>query len=803
MKKKLAIVLSAIMAIGVLGSAAVVPTATYAEEATKSGFQSPIIHEEKGETEYDYVYFGVYPTKEITGDEITDAIKNAEYNDEGVGEVDGVKYVRMKQSNATANAVGNGSLRGLDYTEEAFYKWEDNRTYHYFKYEPIRWRVLESKDDTLLLMTDQAVDCQRYSSNSEKYTWSDCPMRVWLNGYAFKAANGYTCAGGGFLNTAFTKEQQEDIINSPIHTEANTLWGGNIPGGPDVEDKVFLLSVEDLMNESYGFSQDALTLDADRQVKPTDYAYAMGTWLGTYGEHYGNCWWMLRTSGDYAQKMALVYRTGQVYKEGYYVNTSYYGVVPALRVKASSKYLMTEEEYQEQYGEKLVYGDADGSGKVDLKDATLMLKLALGIEKQEDGALKKLDVDGNGALELKDVTYVLKYALGIIDVFPAENATTKLVTDQVETMKAENEAKLAVAAEEAVSYEKHAPSGKIWIAADSIAAQHDNATNLAASSVTVKTRDTLGWGVIFARYFVGGNYERYEEGKKIETPFAIPNSENKVVVNNTALSSRSSKSFAAEENYNMLASQLGAGDYLLISFGHNDEYPQVERYTDPYGDSTTEGSYKWYLKTKYIDPALEAGATPVLISSVVKRNYVGGAYQPQFHEIYTTAMKELAEEYAAKGVTIPFIDLHHKMDALYKTLSDEESKLLHASYDVAELNDGGNPELVRLLTDGAGDEAAAKEKLKLMTVAEVKALIEQAAQGTNVAGMSFVNKETSGSYMDNVHFTYAGVRYAVKYILEGMKDAGLDLYGLTDADAVKSLEEITPTESFKETELYK
>lgn len=816
MKKKLAIVLSAIMAIGVIGSVSFSPAVSVSAEESNSEFENPVYDEATDTTDYDYAYFGMYPTSEVTGDALTDEIKNADYtNEDGnvnldfqMAEVNGVKYARMKQANATANAIGNGALRGLTYTDEAFYQWEDNRTYHYFKYEPVKWRVLEVSGDSLLLMADNAVDCQRYSSNTEKYTWSDSPMRVWLNGYSQKAANGYTCAGGGFINTAFSKDEQADIIESDIHTEDNTLWGNNIPGGKDVQDKVFLLSAAETVNESYGFAPDAMTLSSTRRLQPTDYAFAMGTWLGTYNKYYGNCWWMLRTSGDYAQKMALIYRTGQVYKEGYYVNTPYYGVVPALRVKASSEYVMTEEEYNKKYPSvTIVYGDADGDGKVTLTDASAALKAALGIDKADDTLTKTLDVDGNGKLELTDVTYVLKYALGIISKFPAEEATTTLSVVAQAVEEAEQTHIKEAEDVEVPEYTHYPASGRVWLAADSIAAQHDNNTNLAASSLTVKTRDTLGWGVIFNNYFKDGNYRRFEEGQVIDTQFAKNTTDSAVVINNTALSSRSSKSFTAEKNYGALTDGIGQGDYLLISFGHNDEYPQVERYTDPYGDSSTEGSYKWYLKTKFIDPALEAGATPVLISSVVKRNYVDGVYQPQFHEAYATAMKELSEEYAKLGITIPYIDLHHKMDALYKTLSDDESKLLHASYDVAEFNDEGQEEMIKLLGATAElkdeREAQAKAALKLLSVDEVKALVAKAAEEKNSLGVSYINEETSGSYMDNVHFTYAGARYAAKYILEGLKDANLDLYSLTDEDAVKTLDEINTSASFKESEIYK
>ena len=59
-------------------------------------------------------------------------------------------------------------------------------------------------------------------------------------------------------------------------------------------------------------------------------------------------------------------------------------------------------------------GDADCSKKVDLTDAKLVLKLALGIKvdvtKQGE---KNADYDKNGKIDLNDAKYTLKDALGI------------------------------------------------------------------------------------------------------------------------------------------------------------------------------------------------------------------------------------------------------------------------------------------------------------------------------------------------------------------------------------------------------
>lgn len=62
-----------------------------------------------------------------------------------------------------------------------------------------------------------------------------------------------------------------------------------------------------------------------------------------------------------------------------------------------------------------VAGDANLDGEVDLKDATLVLKAALNIEKLEGQAKINADINENGEIDLPDATSVLKLALNIID----------------------------------------------------------------------------------------------------------------------------------------------------------------------------------------------------------------------------------------------------------------------------------------------------------------------------------------------------------------------------------------------------
>src|SRR5438874_13836685 len=84
-----------------------------------------------------------------------------------------------------------------------------------------------------------------------------------------------------------------------------------------------------------------------------------------------------------------------------------------------------------------------------------------------------------------------------------------------------------------------------------------------------------------------------------------------VEVVNLAANGRSSKSFIDE---GLWAIALDArGQYYLIQFGHNDEPGKgPERETDP------KTSYRAFM-ARYVDETRGIGATPVLITSLVRR----------------------------------------------------------------------------------------------------------------------------------------------------------------------------------------
>ena len=189
-------------------------------------------------------------------------------------------------------------------------------------------------------------------------------------------------------------------------------------------------------------------------------------------------------------------------------------------------------------------------------------------------------------------------------------------------------------------------SKNIWIIGDSIASDHDIDE---ANEVQI-----TGWGNVLQQL--------------------VPDD---VTVINKARSGRSSKSYTTEQVYREVMKNIKEGDYVIIQFGHNDE-KEAPRYTDPAGDSATEGSYKYYLKTKFIDPIYEKGGRVILASSVVRHLFDGEKLGEQTHGVYAKAMEELAEDCKSDGKEVYFIDTFSLTEGIYNRLGEVATEKLHA-----------------------------------------------------------------------------------------------------------------------------
>ena len=124
-----------------------------------------------------------------------------------------------------------------------------------------------------------------------------------------------------------------------------------------------------------------------------------------------------------------------------------------------------------------------------------------------------------------------------------------------------------------------------------------------------------------------------------------------VTVKNAALSGRSSRSFLEEGLFEPVREAIGAGDMLLIQFGHNDEKSD-ERHTDP---DTTFPEHLW----GYCEVALSKGALPVLITPVERRFFEEDGSLRYTHGEYPDAVRRLAAE-----KNVPLCDLNADSRAL-------------------------------------------------------------------------------------------------------------------------------------------
>ena len=228
---------------------------------------------------WDCLWFGSYPQSKIT-------------------EKDGDIYTTLKNTD-NWNKNGDATINNIKY-----HKTEAG----YFKYEPIKWRVLQSENGEAFLLSDVILDNQNY--NEDYSTWEESSLRSWLN--------------GEFMNRAFSDEEKENINITEIVNQDNSDYGTE--GGNNISDKISLLSSaeadENRDGKKYGFLNDET-----RKCK-----------TNSFSEMEVVLWWL--STGDISNSTALVYE-GIIIGEVYSIDYDNYGVRPALHLNLSSSNLFS------------------------------------------------------------------------------------------------------------------------------------------------------------------------------------------------------------------------------------------------------------------------------------------------------------------------------------------------------------------------------------------------------------------------------------------------------------------------------
>ena len=152
-----------------------------------------------------------------------------------------------------------------------------------------------------------------------------------------------------------------------------------------------------------------------------------------------------------------------------------------------------------------------------------------------------------------------------------------------------------------------------------------------------------GWGQVFQDYFDSG-----------------------VKVANHAVNGRTSKSFLTEGRWKVVMDSIRRGDYVFIQFGHNDE--KIDKpllYTDP------QTTYQQNLE-KYVAETRKKGATPILLTPIVRRKFDETGKLVDTHGKYPEAVRELASR-----LKVRFIDMQVLTLNLVEPMGDEPSKKIY------------------------------------------------------------------------------------------------------------------------------
>lgn len=170
----------------------------------------------------------------------------------------------------------------------------------------------------------------------------------------------------------------------------------------------------------------------------------------------------------------------------------------------------------------------------------------------------------------------------------------------------------------------------VWLIGDSTMADKE-----------AKAYPETGWGMPFAHFFDG-----------------------EVVVDNRAKNGRSTGTFLREGLWQPVMEGLGAGDYVFIQFGHNDEVKTKASYTTP-EEFTANLS-------RYIDDVRKKGAIPVLLTPVARRKFDSSGRIEETHPVYA----ELVREVAARN-KVALIDLAETSMAFLQQYGAEYSRVLY------------------------------------------------------------------------------------------------------------------------------
>ena len=338
------------------------------------GGNEPAVTNDAYTREGDYIYFGSYPQTVVTDDRVKigltalagdlptaeDSKNWTSYGYYIEGEVvDYMWYIDLAYNEVKYRGVYFTSYRPDEthrLSKAANSQQDDNgynvSTVYWFKYEPIKWRILSEANGEALILCEMIIDSREYCNFDEetqqRVEYSHNGGNGYANNYALSDIRAWL--NDTFYNTAFSALQKEYI---KLTTVKNDLTSANPNSDPtfetrdkyvsflceDTEDHIFLLSFQEATNDAYGYNPDMENVaDAAREKIPTDYAKSQGVKVSKDTGYVGNgAYWWLRTPAEYAAYSSRGVLYNGAAGGGIGVSNVHVGVVPALVINLGAE----------------------------------------------------------------------------------------------------------------------------------------------------------------------------------------------------------------------------------------------------------------------------------------------------------------------------------------------------------------------------------------------------------------------------------------------------------------------------------
>lgn len=215
----------------------------------------------------------------------------------------GTKYLGVQMNDYRASGI------------DALYdKITDNGYYklnvYWFKYEPIKWRILTTNENSAFIMSDIALDFFSMQPDRKSEIRDDLlasynnspgvPDGIYANNWEYSFIRSWL--NETFYNEVFNDLQKEIIQTTHLDNSARSCnpdeypnyygYGENAGKNKyadqckDTDDKIFLLSLRDVTTTAYGFNKDVLAEDPARNLQASDFAKFHGVSMGNTQKDY-------------------------------------------------------------------------------------------------------------------------------------------------------------------------------------------------------------------------------------------------------------------------------------------------------------------------------------------------------------------------------------------------------------------------------------------------------------------------------------------------------------------------------------